>query len=218
MRYEGHRDQRFGCESYSQHGEDIFLLNLFDLLEMPNFKWLDIGAHHPTDISNTALMYKRGNRGTNIEANPALIQRFLDERPEDNNLCFGVAKEDGEKIFYKVDETSGLNSFCSGELSRIGVPPVSTTTIKCIGINNVIDYYLSSQWPELLLVDAEGMDYEILNAASFDTNMPEVICAEVRPFDRDGFNMMLYDKGYFCLTRITANLIYVRLEHWYKVR
>lgn len=218
MKYEGHEQQKFGCESYSQHGEDLFLLNVFDLLGLPNFTWLDIGAHHPTDISNTALFYKKGNRGTNVEANPYLMAPFCEERSEDNNICIGVAGEDGERDFYMVDQTSGLNSFCLEELNRVGIPPISHRPLKCISINNFVDTYLGGIWPQLLLTDAEGLDYEILHAAEFDTSKPHVICAEVRPHEAYKFKMMLFEKGYFSLCRITANLIFCKLEHWDKMR
>ncbi len=90
MTYEGHPDQAFGHISYSQHGEDLFLLNIFRLIGIETPSYLDLGAHHPWHISNTALMYHRGSRGVNVEANPILFEAFLTERPLDKNVNMGV--------------------------------------------------------------------------------------------------------------------------------
>lgn len=45
--------------------------------------YIDIGAHHPYEISNTAIFYMNGCRGVNVEANPNLIDEFYKERPDD---------------------------------------------------------------------------------------------------------------------------------------
>src|SRR5690606_9910227 len=77
--YSGHPDQHYGHITYSQHGEDLLILNLFDQLQIKNPSYLDLGAHHPTDISNTKLLYDRGSRGVNIEANRHLIEAFYEQ-------------------------------------------------------------------------------------------------------------------------------------------
>ena len=76
--------------SYSQCGEDLILGFLVRSLGIERPSYIDIGAHDPTYLNNTKLLYQRGSRGINIEANPALIQRFKRQRPADINLNIGV--------------------------------------------------------------------------------------------------------------------------------
>ena len=74
--------------SYSQKGEDLIIKHIFDGLGIVEPSYLDIGAHHPYHISNTALFYKNGSRGINIEPDPDLFVEINRVRKEDINLKF----------------------------------------------------------------------------------------------------------------------------------
>ena len=76
-------DQLYGSRTYAQHGDDLAILNIFDMIGITRPSYLDIGAHDPFKISNTALLYLRGSRGINVEANPRLIEAFRVQRPDD---------------------------------------------------------------------------------------------------------------------------------------
>jgi len=67
-----HRDQWFGGRTYAQHGDDLAVLNIFKRLGIEKPSYLDVGAYHPFDLSNTALLYERGSRGIVVEPNMAL--------------------------------------------------------------------------------------------------------------------------------------------------
>jgi hypothetical protein len=45
--------------------------------------YLDIGAHHPTRLSNTYLFYKRGFQGVVVEPDPELMGAIRRVRPRD---------------------------------------------------------------------------------------------------------------------------------------
>jgi hypothetical protein len=84
--------------SFSQGGEDLALIQLID---KPEGRYLDIGAHHPDRFSNTRLLYDKGWSGVNVEANPSLISEFIKKRPRDITLwaCVGSDKEFKFTIF-----------------------------------------------------------------------------------------------------------------------
>ena len=100
-----------GGVTYSQFGDDLVIINIFNNLGIEKFTYLDIGAHHPYNISNTALLYKYGYHGINVEANPNLIEAFFRERPLDKNVNVGIGTKSGEMPFYMIDGFSGRNSF-----------------------------------------------------------------------------------------------------------
>ena len=77
------------------------LCNLFRLMGIERPGYLDLGAHHPYVISNTALLYERGSRGVNVEANPALVVAFREVRPDDVTVNVGVGPEQGTRPFYQ---------------------------------------------------------------------------------------------------------------------
>jgi len=213
-----HPDQAFGNMSYAQHGEDLIFLNIFSLLGVHTPKYIDVGAYHPLNISNTALLYQRGCRGINIEANPNLITAFLEQRPEDVNLNVGIAPCPGELDFYCIDEWSGRNTFdkrTAEDFVRLH-PEFRIREVKqiaAITLDEVIERYNGGRFPDLLTVDVEGFDYAVLAGATFDRSKPTVICAEaVSGADRDEAERLinlLSERGYRPYFRTLGNIIFV---------
>ena len=62
-------------ETFSQSGEDIIIDYILRVSGYPKVRcsYLDIGANHAKELSNTYFFYKQGIRGVLVEANPALI-------------------------------------------------------------------------------------------------------------------------------------------------
>jgi len=67
--------------SFAQEAEDLVLDRMFPD-GCPNI-YVDIGAHHPFRFSNTYIFYRRGWRGTNVDANPGSIHAFRGWRRRD---------------------------------------------------------------------------------------------------------------------------------------
>jgi FkbM family methyltransferase len=149
--------------------------------------WLDIGAHHPLIISNTALLSKLGGHGVNIEANPNLIQTFTQMRPRDVNVNVGVAGAGapGRKLtFYMIDKFSGRNTFDRNAAEQFvaqypGHSIQEEIQIDVITIDEVLSRYCGGVYPDLLSIDIENLDYEVLASADFSKTRPKLICVEV---------------------------------------
>lgn len=210
--------QSSSYNSYSQHGEDLFLLNLFQLLEIDHPSYLDLGAHHPLVISNTALFYERGSRGVNVEANPILFKEFEVGRPHDLNVNKAVALSFGKFPFYRVEPLSGLNTLVYEELNRVGLTYTDIVEVEAIPIEEVLKTYCKDIWPDFLNTDIEGLDYKILEAAHFEGYGPKIICSEIRQEEHDRTRQLMARKGYHCLCRFSANLIFVRYGYLDKLR
>lgn len=213
--YKGHPDQRWGHISYAQHGDDFMLLNLFELIGVERPSYLDIGAHHPETISNTKLLYDRGSRGVNVDANQELIEIFNRERPEDRNIRVAVgpeAKADG--AFYKFSGTSGRNTLnkLEAELFSEHFPIREVETVPVITINQLVNTYLGGEYPDLLSMDIEGDDLQVIKDASFIASRPKVICMEVRPTAGSVTRRVLQEKGFMCYCRMGENLFFVHRE------
>ncbi|PPC91038.1 MAG: hypothetical protein CTY34_05470 [Methylobacter sp.] len=181
--YKGHADQWFGGNTYAQHGEDIFLLNIFRLLKIDKPNYLDIGAHHPINISNTALLYKFGSRGVNVEANPNLIELFLQIRPEDKTINVGVSDLADEMNFYMIDDYSGRNTFEKLEADKFvtenpGFKITKVLKIKVITINEIVRNFFWKKPLDFLTIDVEGLDERIIRSLDFNLCRPKIICIE----------------------------------------
>ena len=218
-RYLGHENQAFGQLTYAQHGEDLIILNIFDALGIEHPSWVDVGAHHPLNLSNTALLYARGCRGINIDANPVLLPAFETLRPEDVNLNVGIAPGAGVMKFYRIDDRSGRNTF-DRETAEAFVRAYPQFRINDVidvptrTLDSVVDQYAGGRYPELLSVDAEGLDYDIVAGADFaGRGRPAVVCIEhVTGEGADGsarITGLLKDRGFAPLFRTVGNMLYV---------
>jgi len=219
-----HPDQRFGGTTYAQHGDDIVIRCVFDSLGIDNPSYLDIGAHHPTNISNTKLFYDAGSRGINVEANPNLFSQFMVDRPYDINLNFGVGKESGFIPFYMIDNYSGRNSFDFETVNAFvqDYPEFSIKQVVDLPVMTVAQILSNRTIPDFLTIDVEGLDYDILKSIDFERYPFKVICVEVGGSDKinyaDAVSSLLEENNYFSLIRCGANLIFVAKQYEHLVR
>ena len=215
--WSGNPDQVFGHLTYAQHGEDIIIACLFHKLGIARPSYLDVGAHHPLNISNTALLYSRGSRGINIEANPDLIPAFKKYRPEDKNLNIGVASREGTLPFYRIDNFSGRNSFDLKSVQDfIAAYPQfkinSAIEVKVTTLNAIVSKYNGGIFPNFLSIDVEGLDFEILSTTDFTNSKPQLLCVEVVSGSNTNQSAemvgMLRDKGFEPIFSTAGNVIF----------
>ena len=101
--------QLFNKKSYSQAGEDAILMYIFVMLGVPlsQCNYLDLGANHPCDMSNTWFFYQQGATGILVDANPKLAEELRRARPKDQviNACVGPVS--GETLAFHVLSAAG---------------------------------------------------------------------------------------------------------------
>ena len=150
--------------------------------------YIDIGAHHPEDLSNTALFYHNGSRGVNIEPDPVLFKAFPKERRFDINLNIGISDEAAELDFY-VMSYRALNTFsktAAEQAEKEGHCIDSVIKLPVDTLPHIITKYCKGRFPDLLTLDVEGLDYEILNTIDYKQDCPTVICVETISYSKNG--------------------------------
>ena len=87
--------------------------------------------------------------------------------------------------------------------------------------NYILEQYFDRRAPDLLTIDAEGVDELILKSINFETNPPIVICIETISFSSAGFgikNQKIIDfitaKGYLLYADTNINSIFILREKW----
>lgn len=170
---------------YSQNGEDVILSSQFK--KKPIGFYVDFGAHHPTRYSNTYLLYKKGWRGINVDANESLINVFSKKRPRDISVCKAIGA-DGEQLEYFMFEDAAVNTFSPSEAQKwkdskwnkyIGSKVMTTESP-----NTILKNYLPPNTKiDLLSVDVEGLDFNLLSSLDFNLFRPEVIVVEDTDFN-----------------------------------
>lgn len=165
--------------------------------ELPtkNGFYIDVGAFHPRQYSNTWLLRKRlGFHGINIEPSEKSILQFIIRRRNDINLEVLIGRESGvskyaynekEPAHSKIDENGyfmykySLSDVCSS-------------------------YNVSSI--DLLDIDVEGYELPILEGHDWRIS-PKVIVCEINNEETDIF---IRQKGYELYGRTKRNGIYVQ--------
>ena len=210
--------------SFSQCGEDLIIKHIFQALNIENPSYIDIGAHHPFYMNNTALFSLNGSVGINIEPDPSLFQNFPIHRSNDINLNIGVAEKDGEEDFYIISVPT-LNTFsketAEGYAKEGNYHIVEKKIIATKTIQNIIKQYANNVFPDFLSLDAEGVDEIILHSIDFDENCPTVICIETISFSQSGNGEknkeiieFLESKGYLYYADTNINSIFILKNKW----
>ena len=219
----GDRD-KFKKISFSQCGEDIIIDTVFLLRGIKKPTYIDIGANHPEFLNNTAIFYKRGSRGINIEANPLLIGEFKKKRSEDINLNIGIGEVAGEMDFFVMADDT-LSTFSKEECDRmvaVGNKLDSVHKVKVNTIKEVLEKYTNGIFPDLLTIDVEGLDFQILKTINFEHSFPKVICVEAAEYSPIGAGARrtelidyLLGKGYYEYANTNLNAVLVKNEFWF---
>lgn len=216
--------------TYSQFGEDLIMHHLFYQLGISKPSYLDIGANEPKTISNTYLFYERGSSGVLVEPNPALAKKLEGERPRDTtlNIGIGLGAEDEADFYVFPDDANGLGTFSEadarywGETGMKGRGKIFFEKIikmPLLPVNTVIEKFFSSQSPDFISLDVEGLDLEILQSMDLDKYRPLLFCIETLMYDANQqttknqalINFML-EKDYFVYADTRVNTIFCRAD------
>ncbi len=187
MKFEKNKNM-FYKKSYSQLGEDIIINFLFEQHGIKYPSYIDIGAHDPKYLSNTAFFYDKGCTGINIEPNPVLFKNIKKIRKKDININCGVGSKNEPLDFYLMSAptmSTFSKSNCDELVEKHGFKVIDTIKIEVYSLEYLIEKYNNGIFPDFLSLDAEGLDYEILNTIDFDNKAPKVICVETIEYSSD---------------------------------
>ena len=161
--------------SYSQFGEDAFLNAFFG--EAKHGYYVDVGAFHPYEISNTYLFYKRGWRGINIEPHPDHFRLFPTCRPRDININAAVSLQEGVVPFTCDGHYSGIDDHT--HLFRGRNTAAQRVDVTALPLSRILDAHLpEGQEIDFLSVDCEGHDHEVLESNDWSKYRPKVVLVE----------------------------------------
>ena len=161
----------FSKKTYSQFEEDIIINKYFK-----NFigKYVDIGCYHPIKYSNTALLYKKGWTGINIDLNKTSIDLFNFTRLRDKNIFACLSNREKIVDMYIDNEFSALNSIYNNNIKNHKIKKYKKIKIKTKVFSKVVKEKF-----DFLNIDCEGNDYNILKTIDLKKFNPRIICIEV---------------------------------------
>ena len=214
----------YAGETYSQEGEDQILRRIFH--GRPIGFYVDVGAYHPQELSNTFTFYLKGWRGINMDPVPGGMREFNKVRPRDINLEVAVSEVAGSLTYHQFDPAT-VNTF-SEEVARqrveYGDGPNSDFKYRLIGqikvealpLATILGRHLPpGQRIDLLNIDVEGHEMAVLASNDWTKYRPLVVAIEdssllgLDELPDSAVAKFLTERGYapFCRTPLT--LIFV---------
>jgi FkbM family methyltransferase len=165
---------------YSQNDEEVILLQ-----HLSSFTGtlLDIGANDGKTLSNSLALIERGWSAVLVEPAKTPFSKLSDLHKDNSRIqCVNLAigTQNGELKFYSSGthlnegDTDLLSTLCESELSRWAGTDNEFTeeTVSVVDFKTFLEHCNSKKF-DLILIDAEGLDYDILT----QINLDEVGCS-----------------------------------------
>ena len=212
-------------KSYAQCGEDLIVHYLFHWIGIAKPSYLDLGAHHPTYLSNTYHFYLQHSYGVCVEPDPAYFSGFQKKRGRDICLNVGVGTTTSTEADFFLMSAPTLNTFSEEEAKRFEAETsykiLKQIKMPIIAINEIVEKYFLDG-PNFVSLDIEGLDLAILQAFDFTRWRPQVFCVETVVFSeqRSGATKVtdvikfMQEQGYFVYADTYINTIFVDQSAW----
>jgi|SRR5579864_1228169 len=202
--------------SYAQNMEDILLDRLFPEAAGT---FVDVGANHPFQDSNTYYFYLRGWRGVNIEPSPQGHALFMKDRPEDLNLSVAVSDVAGEAPFFEISGNAGLTGLSTlsaavAEGHRANGYEVVEHRVPVCTVAVLIEQYGIAP-PDFLSIDVEGQEREVIRGIPLERWRPKVLVVEstlplTEAASHKVWEPILIENGYLFASFNGINRFYLR--------
>lgn len=220
--------RKAGVRTYAQYGEDVIVAGIFSTLGLETPRYIDIGTHHATNLSNTYFFYTQGSCGVCIEPSPTLAAAIATSRPRDIVRAVGVGPLLQDPIPYYVLTAQTMNTFSKkNALHTLNNPQLygtqkieATLSIPIISINTLFEEYIHD-YGDFVSIDTEGGDEEIIAAIDFSKYRPKVVCVETISQTEEGelyknknIHAILEKNGYMEYADTYVNTIFVDKKIW----
>lgn len=164
--------------SYCRNLEDVIIQRVF--ADLPDGRYLDIGAASPVEDSTTYALYERGWSG--IAADPLLpAAEWQAHRPRDLALraMVGAAAGTGRLYAYAATSQASTGSIAVRDhLARHGTEPSREVEVPVVTANDLLASLPGGQPLHLVSIDVEGMEADVLAGLDLARHRPWLMVVE----------------------------------------
>jgi len=201
----------FKKSNFSQSNEEIILNELFSGIK--NGFYIDVGCHHPRRFSNTALLYKNGWNGINIDASAKNLKLFNVFRKRDKNVNALISEKSENLKFYYFNE-SALNGILSqskvDSLKDLGYKVINQEFITTQRLDDIlVTCKVSNKTIDLLDIDVEGYDFQVLKSIDLNLFHVKVILIETGE-NENSIIKYLSNYNYNIYKKIDRNVFFLK--------
>lgn len=198
---------------FGQYGEDAVFMSFWDWDKRKTGSYVDVGAFHPINLSNTHALYRQGWRGLTVDPNPQLPALFARHRPEGKHVCCAIGAENSEATYYSF-KLGNYNTLDPEQLKNVPADLVPTATrVPVRTLKSILDENWSADRSiDLLNVDCEGFDTLVLQSNDWTRYKPAWILVEDEiPSEQSATHALLTGHGYQLIAFVRRTKLF-RLE------
>jgi FkbM family methyltransferase len=186
-------------ESFAQNREDIIAWDYFG--QKTDGFFVEVGANHPTELSQTWFLEQRGWKGILVEPLPACCAKLRAVRK--NSIVCEAAAGAPEQV-----GEANLNVAQSDVWSHLGeankdLPLAARIKVAVRTLDSILDE-LHAPPVDLLSIDTEGMEIEVLRGLNLQKRRPALVLLEDHMETLDLFFFMRR-AGYKLIKRTGTN-------------
>ena len=162
-------------EHFTQTDEQPVILR--ELADIPNGKFLDIGAYDGQSLSNTRALALSGWSGTLVEPNPRLFINLLQMYGQDSRFTLinaAMSDKSGLARFF----LDGTNEQYSSSIAPNAKELFSLTPYPMSYLVPTITPSDLTETYDFISIDTEGFDLEILKAMRGTSDNTRLVCIE----------------------------------------
>ncbi len=163
--------------SYSQNDEEIHIMKACSaIMAAGRRRFLDIGAYHPTDKSNTRALYESGWTGVLIEPSPMCVRNLVREYGNKEGMTVICAAVSLDSQFVKLNITDdGLSTETISEAWRDKGGYFGHMFIHSMTIADILNRCGAF---DFVSIDTEGTSIDLFQALLATEMFPQCICVE----------------------------------------
>jgi len=193
--------------SYSQNAEESYIIDYFR--DIPNGKFIDIGAFHVFMFSNVRALFEQGWSGILVEPDPSNYKAIADHYAGEERikvLNVAIGETTGEIDFYESDGDA-VGTSDEGHMTKWGNAGVKYTKIKVpqVSVAEFMEQYAKD-------IDFLSIDTEATNMAVF-RSIPEYVWRQIKmvciehDLHQEEIKETLSEYGFFTLYVNGENII-----------
>lgn len=190
-------------KSHSQFGEDVLLWEYFGA--KPDGFFVEVGANHPTECSQTWLFAQQGWRGILVEPISKNCELLRKERPESVvfDCALGAAEQRGRVQLNVAANGDGVSGLVVNE-------GVIVERVEEVDLRTLDDVLAQAGNPQIdfLSIDVEGAELQVLQGFDIKRHQPAVVLVEDWLHGLDVHRYMVRN-GYRVVKRTGENNWYI---------
>lgn len=203
---------------YSQNNEEIWIEGYFRNQDQNGLVCLDIGANDGKTLSNTLACIERGWFGAMVEPSKEAFSRLeklhnKNEKVELFNLA--ICTESGKALMYESGEHLGsgdyslLSSLKESETKRWNKETFTKVEVDTIDFETLAKHSQFLKF-DLISIDAEGLDYEILEQIDLTKCGCQMLIVESNSIEDEKYINYAKSFGMRLMQKNFENLVFVK--------